>query len=84
LPVFALVVALLMVSRIPYPHVVNQMFRGQRSFGHIVGLVFAIGAVMAIHGYSVPIIVCAFVLASPIKYFWQRIRDRGREHEPVF
>ena len=26
-------VALLMVSRIPYPHVVNQVFRGQRSFG---------------------------------------------------
>ena len=31
LPFFALAVALLMVSRIPYPHVVNQMFRGQRT-----------------------------------------------------
>ena len=37
LPFFALMVALLMVSRIPYPHVVNQVFRGQRSFGHVVG-----------------------------------------------
>ncbi len=33
LPFFAVMVALLMVSRIPYPHVVNQMFRGQKSFG---------------------------------------------------
>ena len=35
--ILALAVAALMVSRIPYPHVVNQLFRGQRSFGHIVG-----------------------------------------------
>ena len=50
LPFFALLVALLMVSRIPYPHVVNQVLRGQRSFGHIVALVFAFVAIMSIHG----------------------------------
>ena len=59
LPFFAVLVALLMVSRIPYPHVVNQVFRGQRSFGHVVGLLFAAVAIMSIHGYSVPIIGCA-------------------------
>ena len=37
LPFFAVLVSALMVSRIPYPHVVNQAFRGQRSFGHVVG-----------------------------------------------
>src|SRR5690606_26851038 len=41
LPFFALGVAMLMVSRIPYPHIVNQVFRGQRSFAHVVLLVFA-------------------------------------------
>ena len=41
LPFFALLVAVLMVSRIPYPHVVNQVLRGQRSFGHVVALLFA-------------------------------------------
>ena len=44
--VFALAVGALMVSRIPYPHVVNQIFRGQRSFGHIVGVVFALVAIV--------------------------------------
>ena len=48
LPFFALLVALLMVSRIPYPHVVNQVLRGQRSFGHVVALVFAFVAIMSI------------------------------------
>ena len=36
LPFFAVLVALLMVSRIPYPHVVNQVFRGERTFAHAV------------------------------------------------
>ena len=45
-----------MVSRIPYPHVVNQIFRGQRSFGHVVAVIFALVAVMVIRGYSIPII----------------------------
>ena len=48
LPFFGVIVALLMVSRIPYPHVVNQVFRVQKSFSHIVGLLFALVAVMVI------------------------------------
>jgi CDP-diacylglycerol--serine O-phosphatidyltransferase len=39
LPFYALGVALLMVSRVRYPHLVNQFFRGRRSFNHIVGVV---------------------------------------------
>jgi CDP-diacylglycerol--serine O-phosphatidyltransferase len=84
LPIFALLVAMLMVSRIPYPHVVNQILRGQRSFGHVVALVFAFVAIMSIRGYSVPVIGCAFVLASPIKYVWQRVFLRQASHDPIF
>jgi len=84
LPIFALLVALLMVSRIPYPHVVNQVLRGQRSFGHVVALVFAFVAIMSIRGYSVPVICCVFVVASPIKYLWQRLFLRQASHDPIF
>jgi CDP-diacylglycerol--serine O-phosphatidyltransferase len=84
LPIFAVFVAAMMVSRIPYPHVVNQMFRGQRSFGHLVGLIFAIVAVMIIRGYSVPIICCAFVLDSPIRFVWKRLYHRRETQDPVF
>ncbi len=65
LPFYALGVALLMVSRVPYPHLVNQVFRGRRSFNHIVSVVFALVAVMVIRSYSVPIMCCAFVLLRP-------------------
>lgn len=84
LPFFAVLVALLMVSRVPYPHVVNQIFRGQRSFGHVVAVVFALVAVMVIRGYSVPIICGAFVLMGPIRLAWQRIMHHRRREEPLF
>ena len=42
LPIFAFFVSLLMVSRIPYPHMINQLVGGQRSFAHVVAVVFAL------------------------------------------
>jgi len=84
LPLFAVLVSLLMVSRIPYPHVVNQAFRGQRSFGHVVGLLFAMVAIMSIRGYSVPIIGCAFVLHAPVRFAWLRYRQRNEHPDPIF
>jgi CDP-diacylglycerol--serine O-phosphatidyltransferase len=84
LPFFALIVALLMVSRIPYPHVVNQVFRGQRSFGHVVAIVFTAVLIMLIHAYSVPMLGCAFVLVPPLKYLWQRVFQRRETQDPIF
>jgi CDP-diacylglycerol--serine O-phosphatidyltransferase len=84
LPVFAVLVAILMVSRIPYPHIVNQAFRGQRGMGHVVGLLFALGAIMSIKGYSVPIICSVFVLVPPVIYFWRRLHAEKPQHEPIF
>jgi len=84
LPFFAVLVALLMVSRIPYPHVVNQVFRGQRSFGHLVRLIFVLVAVMVVRGYAVPIVCCAFVLGAPIRYYWQRFVLHLHREDPLF
>jgi CDP-diacylglycerol--serine O-phosphatidyltransferase len=84
LPWFAVLVSLLMVSRIPYPHVVNQMFRGQRSFAHLVALVFALLAIMVIRDISVPIICCVFVLYSPLHFAWRRVYYRKDYRDPAF
>ena len=63
-------VARLMVSRIPYPHIVNQIFGGAAD-------VWAPGrdwclrllAVMLIRGYAVPILCVLFVLVSAGQVF---------------
>jgi len=84
LPFFAVLVALLMVSRIPYPHVTNQLLRGQKSFGHVVALVFALVAVMVIRGYSVPIICCAFALYGPARFAWAKVVQHRQQEGPLF
>ena len=82
--ILALAVSALMVSRIPYPHIVNQIFRGQRSFAHIVGVVFALVAIMVIRAYSIPLLCTLFVLYPPAKFIWHRLHQRSTESEPMF
>ena len=84
LPWFTLLVAALMVSQVPYPHVINQLFRGHRSFTHLVGIVFSLVAIMVIRGYAVPIICVIFVLGPPIRFFWEKWYQRKEGKEPLF
>jgi CDP-diacylglycerol---serine O-phosphatidyltransferase len=84
LPLFAVLVALLMVSRIPYPHLVNQILRGQLSFAHVVGLLFAILAMLLVAGYAAPLACLSFVLLGPIRYAWQELVERRPHDEPMF
>jgi CDP-diacylglycerol---serine O-phosphatidyltransferase len=84
LPFFGLLVALLMVSRIRYPHVTNRVLRGQRSFGHVVAVVFFFVAIMVIRGYAVPIAACAFVLYGPAHLAWRFWVKRRLPKEPLF
>jgi CDP-diacylglycerol--serine O-phosphatidyltransferase len=41
-PAGAVLVALLMVSRVPYPHVTKQLLRGRRHFSYLVRIVLAL------------------------------------------
>lgn len=84
LPFITLGVALLMVSRIPYPHLANQVFRGQKTFGHVVAVVFALAGVMVLPGYVLPLICFGFALSGPIRYGYQELLQRKPHDEPMF
>lgn len=84
LPLFAVLVAILMVSRIPYPHIVNQVFRGQHSFAHAAMVVLFLFAVMLVRGFAVPLISVVFVLQGPAAYLWQEYVQRRPHQEPLF
>jgi CDP-diacylglycerol--serine O-phosphatidyltransferase len=71
LPPVALVVALLMVSRIPYPHAVTHTIRGQKSFPQLVAIVFALMAAWAVRWYAVPAVATAYALGPPLWHAWQ-------------
>jgi CDP-diacylglycerol--serine O-phosphatidyltransferase len=84
LPFFALLVAMSMVSRIPYPHVVNQVFRGQRPLRHLVIVIFCTVAITLYYDYAVPIVCVTFVLYGPLRFAWEKLVQRRHQEETVF
>jgi CDP-diacylglycerol--serine O-phosphatidyltransferase len=71
LPPFALVVALLTVSRVPYPHAVTHTLRGKKSFPQFVAIVFAAMAIWAVRWYAVPAVAALYAMAPPLYHAWQ-------------
>lgn len=84
LPLLAILAAVLMVSRIRYPHVTNRVLRGQRSFGHVVAVLFFFVVVMVMPGFAIAISACAFALYGPIHLAWELWIGRRRREEPLF
>jgi CDP-diacylglycerol--serine O-phosphatidyltransferase len=84
LPLFAVLIAILMVSRIPYPHPLTQLLRGHRSFAHIVAIVFSLMAILIVRGYAVPLLCVLFVCGPPVRYAWDLARNRRAREEPLF
>ena len=72
-PLIGLAVAVLMVSRVRYPHLVKQLLKGKRQFRQVAQIVFAIAAIVALGELSAPLILCAFVVGAPISATWQKI-----------
>ena len=79
LPLFTLMIALLMVSRIPYPHLISQLLRGQRSFSHVVAIVFVLMLLVSVRWYAIPVLCCLYAALPGLYYAWKRIRQwRGK------
>lgn len=66
-PVMAVVLAALMVSRIRYPHLVYQWLHSRRHFQHVAQGVFALAAIVALGAWAAPLALLAFVAASPLR-----------------
>lgn len=79
LPLVTFGAACLMVSRIRYPHFFNQLFRGQKTRGHILQLIFTIAVVFWIHELAIPVIFCYFAFGSAVRAGWQRLLKLPRK-----
>jgi CDP-diacylglycerol--serine O-phosphatidyltransferase len=66
LPVLTLAAALLMVSRLRYPHVLNQYFRGKRPFNYLVKLVLIAIAAMLYPLEAAAVASVAFLAWGPV------------------
>ncbi len=87
-PVGALLVALLMVSNIPYPHVTGRMFAGKRHIGHLIQLLLAVFIISMVRELAPVLIFWVYALAFPLRTLLVRGMRRGRAgpaapHEPT-
>ncbi len=80
-PLGALLVALLMVSRIPYPHLTKQLLRGRRHFNHLVTVVLAIGVIVLIRELALVVLFWGYVAAALAQVAWARMHHGAIQSE---
>ncbi len=83
-PLFAIAIAILMVSRIPYPHPLTQFLRGQRTFAQLVAIVFSLMAILIVRNYAIPLLCVLFVVWPPVRYAWELAWHRRTRPESLF
>ena len=86
LPVLALLIGLLMVSRFRYVHMVNRYLRGRLSFAGMVKLFFLVALGVAYPEIALPVLVVGYALSGPVVAIYQRRRgksDDSREEDDV-
>jgi len=71
-PLGALLVALLMVSRVGYPHVTKQLLRGRRHFSYIVRIVFVVFLIVLLQNLALQHVALIVVFWGYTLYFLGR------------
>ena len=70
LPVITVAIALLMVSRIPYRHLVSQYVRGRRPFAHVVRVVILLLLLILKPQLTLAIAFLSYALASAVRWLY--------------
>jgi len=73
LPFLALGVAVLMVSRIRYPHILNQYIKGKKPFAHFIRVLLALGLIIWSRQAALVLIFCGFAASGFVKWFYYRL-----------
>jgi len=73
MPFLALGVAVLMVSRIRYPHVLNQYIKGKKPFAHLIRVLLGIGLIIWSRQAALVLIFCSFAASGFAKWFYYKI-----------
>lgn len=70
IPLVALLLAYLMVSRFRYPHVVSHWLRGYKTPHQIGRGLFLVGGVLVFHELALPLALCYYALSTPLWQIW--------------
>ena len=81
LPVAAAVIGLLMVSQLPYAHLLNKYMRGKKPVGYLVKVVLIILAIVIIPLVTLTIATQIFVFSAPVKAVIEKIHRKNDAEE---
>jgi len=73
LPFVVLGTAMLMVSRIKYPHVLNQYLRGKKPFAHLIKILLLLAFVIWNLQAALVLIFCGFAVSSFGKWLYTKM-----------
>ncbi len=74
LPFLALGVAVLMVSRIRYPHILNQYLKGKKPFAYLIRVLLLLAFVILNIQYAALVLLfCGFAASSFAKWFYYKV-----------
>jgi CDP-diacylglycerol---serine O-phosphatidyltransferase len=76
LPALALWLAVMMVSRIRYAHVINQYVRGKKPFAHLIRAILFFGLVIWSRQVAFVLIFCGFALSGFSRWLYYRFVRR--------
>ncbi|HUS73608.1 MAG TPA: CDP-diacylglycerol--serine O-phosphatidyltransferase [Sedimentisphaerales bacterium] len=80
LPFFALGAAVLMVSRIRYPHILNQYIKGKKPFAHLIRTLLFLALCIWSRQAALVLIFCGFAASSVVKWFYYKVI---RKRKPI-
>jgi CDP-diacylglycerol--serine O-phosphatidyltransferase len=72
-PAGALIVALLMVSRVPFPHLTNHILRGRKHLGHLVQILLIVCLLVITAEFAFAILFWGYALVMPVRYLVLRL-----------
>jgi len=73
LPFLALGVSVLMVSRIRYPHILNQYIKGKKPFAHLIRALLFLGLIIWSRQVALVLIFCGFAASGFLKWFYYKV-----------
>jgi CDP-diacylglycerol--serine O-phosphatidyltransferase len=76
LPLLVLGAAVLMVSRIRYPHILNQYIKGKKPFAHLIRALLFLGLIIWSRQAALVLIFCGFAAGGFLKWFYCRVIRR--------
>jgi CDP-diacylglycerol--serine O-phosphatidyltransferase len=86
LPFVALVISVLMISRIRYPHLLNQYLRGKKPFAHLLRVLLLLALIVWSRQVALVVIFCGFAAISPMTWLYYKTIRKQRfvvEAEPA-